>query len=203
MISGYVLYKYNRAVKLHFTTKKYNVFDYNGKTNGVSFENFLERNEYNIFNAIARKFETESIAIQFLVANYAYQNDPVYNIASSEKNFILWNKRKQSITNTFKNDMGNISLVMEKKSLTYEEMIDHRKDIPELFKMYLKQDITIESMHILNKLTPVIDKWSSTLELVWGKDLLIIDKLNKFVKYDEEVMRKILESTLLFTGSEL
>ena len=199
MTSGYDLFKYNKAVKLHFSTKKYNIFDYNGNTLGVSFENFLAARDYNVYNAIARKFDSDLASIQFLVANYVYQNDPIHNIASSERNFILWNKRKQSITNTFKNDIDNIILVMEKKNLTYEQMKDSSKDIPELFKMYLKQEVTIESMHILNKFSLFLEGWKPTLELVWSKDLLIIEKLERFVKYKEEVMKKILEDTLLLT----
>jgi hypothetical protein len=197
MITGFTLFKYDKAVKLHFTNKKYNLFDYKGKTNGVSFENFLARRDYNIYNAIARKFETDTQSIQFLVANYAYKNDPIYNIASSDNNFITWTKRKQSITNTFKNDIDNVILVMEKKSMSCMDMIDNRKDIPELFKMYLQNNITVESLFILNKFLPFIDNWESTLETVWGKDLLIIKKLERFVKYNEETIKKILINTLL------
>jgi hypothetical protein len=201
MISGFTLFKYDKAVKLHFTNKKYNLFEYKGKTNGVTFENFLARRDYNVYNAIARKFETDAESIQFLVSNYAYQNDPIHNIASSESNFILWNKRKQSITNTFKNDIDNMILTMEKKSLTCSDMIDNSKDIPELFKMYLGRNITVESLFILNKFVPFIDKWESTLETVWGKDLLIIKKLERFVKFNEETIKDILEKSLLLEKS--
>ena len=197
MITGFTLFKYDKAVKLHFTNKKYNLFDYKGKTNGVSFENFLARRDYNIYNAIARKFETDAQSIQFLVANYAYKNDPIYNIASSDNNFITWTKRKQSITNTFKNDIDNVILVMEKKSMSCMDIIDNRKDIPELFKMYLQNNITVESLFILNKFLPFIDNWESTLETVWGKDLLIIKKLERFVKYNEDTIKEILINTLL------
>ena len=201
MITGFTLFKYDKAVKLHFTNKKYNLFDYKGKTNGVTFENFLARRDYNIYNAIARKFETDAQSIQFLVANYVYKNDPIHNIASSDNNFITWNKRKQSITNTFKTDVDNMILVMEKKSMSCMDMIDNRKDIPELFKMFLSNTITVESLFILNKFLPFIDSWESTLETVWGKDLLIIKKLERFVKYNEDTIKEILEKTLLLEES--
>ena len=201
MITGFTLFKYDKAVKLHFTNKKYNLFDYKGKTNGVTFENFLARRDYNIYNAIARKFETDAQSIQFLVANYVYKNDPIHNIASSDNNFITWNKRKQSITNTFKTDVDNMILVMEKKSMSCMDMIDNRKDIPELFKMFLSNTITVESLFILNKFLPFIDSWESTLETIWGKDLLIIKKLERFVKYNEDTIKEILEKTLLLEES--
>ena len=92
---------------------------------------------------------------------------------------------------------------MEKKSLTCSQMIDNRKDIPELFKMYLGKNITVESLFILNKFLPFIDNWESTLETVWGKDLLIIKKLEKFVKYNEETIKEILEKTLLLDDSRV
>tara|TARA_R110000868_G_scaffold278124_1_gene537931 strand:- start:705 stop:1316 length:612 start_codon:yes stop_codon:yes gene_type:complete len=201
MITGFTLFKYDKAVKLHFTNKKYNLFDHKGKANGTSFESFLARRDYNLFNAIARKFETDAESIQFLVANYAYKNSPIYNIASSDNNFITWTKRKQSITNTFKNDIDNMILVMEKKSLSCDEMLDNSNDIPELFKMYLGGSITVESLFILNKFVPFVDKWETTLESVWGKDLLIVKKLDRFVKFNDDTIKKYLENTLLYTES--
>jgi hypothetical protein len=77
------------------------------------------------------------------------------------------------------------------------DMIDNSKDIPELFKMYLGHGITVESLFILNKFIPFIDNWESTLETVWGKDLLIIKKLERFVKYNEVTIKDILDNSLL------
>ena len=198
MITGFKFFQYDKAVRLHFTNKKYNLFDCGGKTRGVTYENFLARRDYNIYNAIARKFDTDAESIQFLVSNYAYQNDPIHNIASSESNFILWNRRKQSITNTFKEDIDKVALVMEKKSLTAFDMIDNSKDIPELFKLYLSQGITIESLFILNKFMPFLESWENTLETVWGKDLLILKKLDRFVKYNAETIQSVIDKSLLF-----
>jgi hypothetical protein len=195
MITGYTFFKYERAVKLHFTTEKYNLFDYNGKTNGVSLENFLARRDYNIYNAIARKFETDAESIQFLVSNRAYKNDPIFNIASSESNFILWNRRRHSITNTFKNDIDKVLLVMEKKDISCFDMLDNSKDIPEIFKMYLGDAISIESLYILHKFIPFLEKWETTLKMIWGQDLLIIKKLDRFVKYPQDKIRLILEQS--------
>lgn len=195
MITGFKLFQYDKAVRLHFTNKKYNLFDYKGKTSGVTYENFLARRDYNIYNAIARKFDTDAESIQFLVANYAYQNDPIHNIASSESNFILWNRRKQSITNTFREDIDKVVLVMEKKGMTAIDMIDNSKDIPELFKLYLGKGITIESLFILNKFLPFLESWENTLETVWSKDLLILKKLDRFVKFPQDKVQLILEES--------
>jgi len=197
MITGFKLFQYDKAVRLHFTNKKYNLFDYKGKTSSVTYENFLARRDYNIYNAIARKFDTDSESIQFLVSNYAYKNDPIHNIASSESNFILWNRRKQSINQMFIEDVEKIDLEMEKKKMTFQNMLDNSKDIPELFKLYLGHNITIESLFILNKFMPFLEKWESTLETVWGKDLLIIKKLERFVKYNEETIQEVLNKSLL------
>ena len=197
MITGFKLFQYDKAVRLHFTNKKYNLFDYKGKTSGVTYENFLARRDYNIYNAIARKFDTDAESIQFLVANYAYQNDPIHNIASSESNFILWNRRKQSITNTFREDIDKVVLVMEKKGMTALDMIDNSKDIPELFKLYLGKGITIESLFILNKFLPFLESWENTLETLWSKDLLILKKLDRFVKYSEDTIQSVINKSLL------
>ena len=88
-------------------------------------------------------------------------------------------------------------LVMEKKSMSCIDMLDNKKDIPELFKIYLSNNIAIESLFILNKFLPFIENWETTLETVWGTDLLIIKKLDRFVKYNEDTIKDILEKSLL------
>lgn len=192
MISGHTLFKYNISVKLHFMTELYNVFEYNGKVKHTSYEEFLAKRDFNSFNSLARKFETDAEAIHFLVANYAYKNiNPVHNISSGDNNYVTWTKRKQSITNIFLTDIDKIILLMEKGDLKYSDIVSCDDGMPKLFKLYLGNIITIETLHIINEIEPFIHDWKSKMLSVWEKDLLIIVKLKKFVKFDMEKVKKI------------
>lgn len=182
MISGYRLFQLDRVVKLHFTSD-YNIFDYNGRVNGAEFENFLKKRDYDSYNRLAIKFESEIPAIQYLTANYAYKNpSPIHNLALCEDNYILWEKRKQSISNTFKEDISKIVLYLEKNDITYESLFSVDNDLPTLFKMYLGDYVTVETLHILNKINPYLSEWRQQHSLIWKADFLIIEKLDRFVK---------------------
>jgi hypothetical protein len=145
------------------------------------------KKDYNVYNAVARKFTNEKEAIQFLVANYAYRNEnPIHNIAMAERNISVWNKRKQSITQTFKDDCDSLSLFLEKKKLRKPELYSGTNgDIPELFKLFIGGKITVETMHILNEMTGYLDDWKPKHNLIWNKEFLVIQKLKNFVKYDK------------------
>lgn len=195
MINGYSLFKYDRAVKLHFTTEKYNLFESKGKANGLSFENFLAKRDYNVYNAIAQRFETDVQAIQFLVANYAYSNNaPIHNMATSDRNFTIWTKRKQSITNTFREDIDTLQLHLDKNGITPDSLYESNHNIPALFKIYLAGTITIETMHILNKLNPYLIEWKPLHTMLWSKEFLRIEKLDRFVRYDTDTVTKIYDT---------
>lgn len=198
MVNGYEFFQYDRATKLHFTTEKYNVFEHKGRTNGTKFSTFLARKDYNSYNSLATKFESPIEAIQFLTSNYAYKNNnPIFNVSLSNNNFIIWKKRKQSITNTFSSDIDTIILHIEKKDISYNDVICCKDGMPELFKLYLGGTITIETLHIINEIDPFLDSWKTNMMLMWKQDLLIIQKLKKFVKFDETKIKEIYTSLSL------
>jgi|694.fasta_scaffold00052_200 hypothetical protein len=191
-MNGYSLFKFDKATKLHFTNEKYNVFEYKGSVRGLTFEKFLEKRDYNVYNAVARKFESEKEAIQFLVANYAYRNDnPIHNIAMAERNISIWNKRKQSISHLFKEDIDVISLHLEKKGLVKSDLFETNGDVPELFKLFIGGKISVETMHILNEMNDYITEWEPIHSVVWKKEFLVIKKLKKFVKFDIDKLKEI------------
>lgn len=199
MIEGFTFFKYDRVVKLHFTTEQYNLFEQNGVAKGLTYEKFLAKTDYNLYIALARKFETDVAAIQFLVANYAYRNpSPIHNLAASNRNLITWSKRKQSITNTFREDIDKVSLYLEKNKLETKDLFYYRGVIPELFKIYLSGNITVESMFLIDKINPYIRKWKREHSLLWLNEFLLIEKLDRFVKYNEENIRKIYINALQY-----
>ena len=193
-MDGFTLFKYDRVVKLHFTNRKYDIFEQKAKANGLTFENFLAKSDYAVYNAISRKFTSESQAVQFFVANYAYKNNnPIHNLAASDRNLNIWNKRKQAITHTFKEDLGVISLHLEKKKLNVSDLFQSTTSLPELFKVYLSGLISIETLYLINKIESYVEEWDKHHSLIWGSEFLLIERLDKFVQYDEETVKKIYE----------
>jgi hypothetical protein len=195
MVNGYEFFQYDRATKLHFTSEKYNLFSCKGKTKGTKFSSFLNRKDYHSYNSMANRFDTPLESIQFLVANYAYKNSsPIHNVAVSDNNYTTWKKRKQSIHNVFSTDIETILLFMEKKNYQYNDLITCNDGMPELFKLYLGNSIAIESLHIINEINPFLNIWKEKMMKMWAADLLIVEKLYKFVKYDEDKVIKIYQT---------
>jgi len=194
-MDGYKVWKLYMAVKLHFTTNQFNVFNNRGHVKGAR-DTFYTRNDRFIFEKLARKFPTERDAIQYFVANFAYGNtEVVYEPGEGERNLTTWNKRKESISQVFENDLHAISLHLEKEGLSEKHLYEKSSgDFPELFKLYLGGYVTIESMVILNSYVNYIARVSPQLNLLLGEECLRIDKCKGFVKFNAERLLHVYDS---------
>lgn len=188
-MDGYKAWKLYMAVKLHFTTQKYNVFNTHGHVKGAR-DTFYGRNDKYIFERLARKFQTERDLIQYFVANFAYDNgEVVYEQAEGDTNLLEWNKRKQSISQVFENDLHNIVLHLEKNGLTEKDLYEG-SGIPELFKLFLGKYVKIETMVILDNYANYLQD-NSKINLLLGEEYLRIDKCKGFVKFDKEKLLQV------------
>ena len=186
-MDGFNVYKYYMAVKLHFTTDGYDVFETKGNVKG-SRDVFYSRNDRFIFEKLARKFERPFDVIQYFVANFAYGNDAViYCDSDADSNLILWQKRKQSLTQTFKDDVDTIILHLEKNKHTQDRLFSFiHNDHPELLKLFLGSHISIETMVILDSFENYLSSWKSFTNLIWEEEYRKIVKCRKFIKFDSQ-----------------
>lgn len=191
MITGFKAYKYYMSVKLHFTKDNYNVFETRGNVKGTE-QAFLARNDRFIFDRIARKYDTDRNVIQFFVANFAYGNTSVvYSVEEAESNLTEWERRKQSLSKVFQDDLGTISLQAEKDKLNKSQIFEFTSgDIPLILKLFLGKRISIESMYLLNKFEPYLESWYNSNTLIFKDDMRRISKCDGFVKFDSDKLSK-------------
>jgi len=193
-VDGFKAYRYYLALKLHFTTEKFNVFENRGNVKG-SREAFNARNDRYIFEKLARKFNNDRDIIQFFVANFAYGNESaIYAGQEADDNLAEWNKRKQSITKIFIDDMASLLTYVEINKLPTSSIFDFNfNEYPAALKLFLGGKISIETLVIINELDHIVEHWldNSTVQHIWSNELLRIKKLIGFVKYDKEKLRKI------------
>lgn len=193
-MDGFKAYRYYLALKLHFTTEKFNVFENRGNVKG-SREAFNARNDRYIFEKLARKFNNDRDIIQFFVANFAYGNESaIYAGQEADDNLAEWNKRKQSITKIFIDDMASLLTYVEINKLPTSSIFDFNfNEYPAALKLFLGGKISIETLVIINELDHIVEHWldNSTVQHIWSNELLRIKKLIGFVKYDKEKLRKI------------
>lgn len=193
-MDGFKAYKYYIAIKLHFTKDNFDVFKNRGNVKGTR-DAFNARNDRYMFEKLARKYPVDKDLIQYYVANFAYGNDAaIYSFEEAETNLLEWNRRKQSITKIFADDCNKI-LMDACKSKYKEESIFNltNKGYSSILKLFLGNQISLESLRIIDDLHPVIDSWkeNSSMVLLWENEIRRIEKSKGFVKYDSEKVAKV------------
>jgi hypothetical protein len=195
-MDGFKAYRYYLAIKLHFTTDKFNVFENRGNVRGTR-EAFNARNDRYIFEKLASKRPDDKDIIQFFVANFAYGKDTaIYAGQEAEDNYQLWQKRKQSITKTFIDDLATLLTHVEVNKLTNSAIFDFvDNEYPVTLKLFIGGKITIESLRIIDDFTGILDQWKvhPTVRYIWDDEMRRAIKLSGFVKYDKIKLSQIFE----------
>ena len=195
-MDGFKAYRYYLAIKLHFTTEKFNVFENRGNVKGTR-DTFNARNDRYIFEKLANKYETDKEIIQFFVANFAYGSDTaIYEGKEAADNFLLWTKRKQSITQIFIDDLASILNYIETNKTSVFSFENDK--YPALMQLFMGNKITIETLRIIDDIHPFLETWSQhpSVKYMWSSELLRIKKLTGFVKYDKIKIEKIFKHFL-------
>ena len=194
-MDGFKAYKYYMAIKLHFTKDSFDVFKNRGNVKGTR-EAFNARNDRYLFERLARKFPVDKDLIQFYVANFAYGNDAsVYSYEEAESNLLEWQKRKQSITKMFSDDVATILLTAHKYKLKQDDIFDFTSNTyPVILKLFLGKQINIETVRILDDTFNMVEKWkmNTSMILLWENDIRRIEKSKGFVKYEQAKTDKVL-----------
>ena len=201
-MDGFKAYRYYMAIKLHFTSESFNVFENRGNVRGTR-EAFNARNDRYIFEKLANKYPTDRDIIQFFVSNFAYNCDTaIYEGQQAEDNLIEWTKRKQSITQVFIDDLASVLTYIETNKTSSSVLKFQADEYPILLKLFLANKIRIETLRIIDDIFPIIADWSdhSSVKYIWNNEFLRIKKLTGFVKYDrikaEKIFRHFMEETL-------
>lgn len=193
-MDGFKAYKYYIAIKLHFTKDNFDVFKNRGNVKGTR-DAFNARNDRYMFEKLARRYPVDKDLIQYYVANFAYGNDAaIYSTEEAETNLLEWNRRKQSITKIFADDCNKILMDACKNKFTKESIFNlTNKGYSSILKLFLGNQISLESLRIIDDLHPVIDSWkqNSSMVLLWENEIRRIEKSKGFVKYDNDKVAKV------------
>ena len=193
-MNGFKAYRYYLALKLHFTTDKFNVFENKGHVRG-SYETFDARNDKHLFDKLGRIFGTDRELIQFIAAQFVYNNPNfIYDLNQAHDNYTQWVKVKESITKVFSDDINTIQLEAEKNGYTLDEIFNCTlNDFPVIIKLYLGKRISPQTVAILANMNEAVSMWlnNPNLSLVLESEIRILYKMDKFLKYNEEKLQKI------------
>jgi len=186
-MNAFDVFKDYVALKNHFTTKSYDYFKYNGKIRATP-STFNQRKDRIFFMKLAKHQDPKN----FLVANFvesdnAWIGDLAYN-EDAQKNYINWSKRQQSLSYIFTNDVEKLD---DKFDFNF---IVKNGQHPPAMKLYLRKQITIETLIILIDLVRCFSHWQKNMgeDIVWKELSHKLTKYKPFLQYDRAKMKNIL-----------
>jgi hypothetical protein len=194
--TGFEAYALYQSIKLHFTSDTYDFFRYNGKTN-VSKDNFANNKAKYSFYKLSRKYNIDELRL-FYIANFLENNvNWVGDISGieGEENYKKWQKRNQSLTYRFKQDI--IGLLNATHSPNEMLMVNDGQ-YPVLLKEMAQKTISIETVCILNDIMNFLPMWSKKItdDVVWPTYKRKIEKYTPFIVYDKEKFKESLKESL-------
>ena len=188
-------YRCYLALKNHFTKDHYDYIKYRGKTR-ASNAAFYKRKDRFWFEKFARQKNDKEIE-EFFVSNFIYSTDPSTvwigeMIKEGEGRYQEWQKKVQSLTYVFKQETES---VFENKKV--DDMFDCSKGHPPILKIYLKGDISLESMVIYDRILGYGKDFDKRLkDPVWETVSRKIKKYSPFLNIDVSRYKKILKEVI-------
>ena len=189
-------YKTYVAMKQHFTKDKYDYFKYGGKSR-ASATSFKGRKDRYFFERMSRKKSDEQI-VQYFISNFVSTEDPSKVwigeiIQNGEPNFQDWQKRNQSLAYVFGDEIERVF-----KGSSFDSYFDSSGQHPKILKEYLKGNVSIETLVILDKVLGYVEKFDKKiLDPIWGSVSMKIKKYGPFLNIDVPRYKKILKEKVL------
>lgn len=184
-----------RALKLHFTTD-YDFKKYKGKVSYSKAQ--FEKNKHKfVYEKLAKKYSDDDL-FNFFVANFL-ENDSIWvqDLLSQESydNFVEFNKKQQSLSYVFENDLINIFTDNNQKRIFKTNSTD---DFPLLLTKLLREEVSPETVIIMNEFLNFIPKWEKEIkdDFVWPRIKNKLFKYKVFVHYDKSKFKKVLIDTV-------
>jgi hypothetical protein len=186
-MDAFEAYKQYCALKNHFTSKSYDYFKYNGRTR-ASYKAFEKRADKYFFHKLSRRKDV----VDYLVANFVYAGDKwvgdLVNNEDADKKYRSLLKVRESLTYIFKEDINKLDDDLNSNFIVKDGQ--H----PPLLKKYLRNEINIETLIILNDIVKFFGHWNRNLvdPVTWPSVYLKCKKYRPFFNYDKFKMRQIM-----------
>ena len=195
-MNGYDLYGLYQAVKLHFNSDTYNFFQYDGKTR-ISVDAFQKRRDKFLFHRLARKYRDEEM-VPFLVSNFVHSDDNWTKSLleeEAEETYRNWRRTTDSMTKVYVEDLQKIATKDNFNDLFKIE----EGQFPKLLMLFMQNEVTIETMVILNNIFNFIQIWDKKIsdDIIYPKVSRKIRKYGAFLNVNVDKYKKLTKETLL------
>ena len=190
-------YRCYLSMKNHFTKDKYDYHKYCGKVRATN-EAFYKRKDRFWFEKLARNKSDQEV-VDFFVSNFITCTDPSKLwigelIKDGEGRYVEWKKRNQSLSYIFKEETESVFSNGDFDSMFAIDGTRH----PQILKEYLRKNISIETLVILNQILGFRENFDSHLkDPVWETVSMRIKKYSPFLNIDVQRYKQILKQVVL------
>lgn len=192
---GYNAYQIYIAIKLHFESKTYDYFKYNGKSS-VTPKSFFARRDKFFFAKLVKKYGIDELPY-FFACNFAHSGTKWVGSLTDDQADETYKMHKalmESFTYRFKNDIDKLLSETEFKQLFVIENGQH----PLLVKCLMQESIPLETFVILNRFLNFMPKFDNEIKdpILWPDLSLKIRKYDKFISVNNNKVAEALKDCL-------
>lgn len=187
-------YKVYLALKNHFTSDTYDYFKYRTvKLNSGTFE---RRKDKYFFVKLGKN--RGNYLEDFLVANFVI-NPKVWvgELVSDQCDSIYksWQKKQQSMSYIFENEIQFMEGISEK---AFNDLLKvNSGEHPEIIRMYLQNDISLETLIILNEVLTFLPRYDKILsDPLYNEVSRLCKKYRPFMDINTSKCRTIVKSVM-------
>lgn len=194
-------YKLFFSIKLHFTRKSFDYFKSGGRVK-ITNEGFSARKDKFVFSRLAKKYDYDSF-VDLTLSN-VLKNDSLWSMnllePEAEENLKMHQKLFQALTYNFRQDLNKIKDWVQEHDCSIDHILDPGNSYPPLLTMTLQNNISLESLVIINSVINFLPMWNRHIkdEIIWPKFALKMVKYTPFVlqKIDLKNMKNVIKNEL-------
>lgn len=198
IMEPFEVYRYYLALRLHFTTDKYDVIKQSGRVK-ASKQAFFKRKDLLSIQKIAKTYSDKDV-VDFLVANFVSGDrwGGIFDADSSDR-YLDWKKRIEAMSYTFKRDVEYVNTEMMKQGKEFTDCFNASKnEHPYILKAFYRNSISIETMVILEKLFGYVSTYDVSYkdDIMWPDLSRIIKKYTPFLNVKKDKYNEILRRAI-------
>lgn len=186
-MNGYEAYKEYLALKQHFTKPTYDYIKYNGKVRSNQ-DSFNKRKDKVFFDKLSKHENVHNFLIANLVKDPKVWIKELAYSENAEQIYLEWKKRQQSLTYLFKTELSKLD-----ENFNSNFKLTKNESHPFLFRLYLAEVISLETLCILLEITKAKKYWDQAMEYdpIYEALKLSIEKYTPFINFDRDKFKKI------------
>lgn len=180
-------YKVYLSIKMHFTSKSYDYFKYEGRVS-ASEAAFHKRKDRYFFTKLAKLKNPRDVVLANMILSPKMWVGKIVDVSGIAV-YQDWQKRNESISYFTMKDSEKLYDDFDKN---FE--IDDEEQHPHILKKYLTNEISLETLIILLDISDKLEYIDSKLQsdIIWGEIKTLCEKYKPFMQYDKEKIQNML-----------